>query len=146
MTLKSIVCGITGSENSQKAMHAALDMALTDSAHLTFVYVVDVGFLQGITIQLTRKYAKEFLERLGNGILDEALELASSKGVTAKKLVRKGKVMEEVCKVIKEEKGDILVVGDEGRSFAEKVLFGKRLSNTVKEMERLAGVPVKVVR
>jgi nucleotide-binding universal stress UspA family protein len=107
---------------------------------------VDVGFLQGITIQLTRKYAKEFLERLGNGILDEALELASSKGVTAKKLVRKGKVMEEVCKVIKEEKGDILVVGDEGRSFAEKVLFGKRLSNTVKEMERLAGVPVKVVR
>jgi nucleotide-binding universal stress UspA family protein len=146
MGLKSIVCGITGSENSQKAMQFALKMALADSARLTFVYVVDVGFLKGITIQLTPQYAEEFLERLGNRILDEAMEIASSKGLTAKKVVRKGKIMEEVCKVIKEEKGDILVVGDEGRSFAQNVLFGKRLSNTVKEMERLTGVPVKVVR
>jgi nucleotide-binding universal stress UspA family protein len=146
MTLKSIVCGITGSENSQKAVHVASDMALADSARLTFVYVVDVGFLQGITIQLTPRYAEEFLERLGNRILEEAMEIAASKGLTAKKVVRKGKIMEEVSKVVEEEKGDILVVGDEGRSFAEKVLFGKRLSHTVKEMERLTGVSVRVVR
>jgi nucleotide-binding universal stress UspA family protein len=106
---------------------------------------VDVGFLQGLTIQLPPAYAEEFLEHLGEKILDDAKDLASSLGLTAKTVLRKGKVMEEVGKVIKEEAGDILVVGDEGRTFAEKVLFGKRLTDNIKEMERLTGVPVKVV-
>lgn len=145
MTIKSIVCGITGSENSRKAMVAAADMAQTHSARLTYLYVVDAGFLKGLTIQLTPDYAEEFLERLGDKILDEAVAVAHSKGVTAKKVLRKGKIMEEVCRVVLEETGDILVVSDEGRTFAEKVLFGRRMPDSIKEMERLTGIPVKVV-
>jgi nucleotide-binding universal stress UspA family protein len=146
MGMKNIVCGVTGSENSEKAVKAAAEMAKGEGSHLTFVYVVDVGFLSGLTVQLRPEYAEHFLERLGNKILDEAVSTASSMGVGAKKVLRKGKVMEEVGKVIKEEGADILIVGDEGRSFAEKVLFGNPFPDHIKELEKRAGVAVKIVR
>jgi nucleotide-binding universal stress UspA family protein len=146
MATKSIVCGVTGSENSEKAIKAASEMAAAEKARLTFVYVVDVGFLSGLTVQLRPKYAEDFLERLGGKILDEAVAIASSKGVAAKKALAKGKLMDEVIKVVKEEGADILVVGDEGRGFAEKVLFGNRLPDNIKELERRSGVTVKVIR
>ena len=143
--MKSIVCGVTGSENSQKAVRVAAEMALKDSAQLTYVYVVDAGFLQGLTIELRPEYAESFLERLGGQILDEAAKTASSMGIQPKAVLRKGKIMDEVSKVIKEVGGDLLMVGDEGQTFAQKVLFGKRIQNNLKEMERLSGVPVKVI-
>jgi nucleotide-binding universal stress UspA family protein len=146
MPTKTIVCGVTGSENSEKAVRAASPMASAQGARLTFVDVVDVGFLSGLTVQLRPKYAEDFLERLGGKILDEAAAIASSVGVCAKKVLRKGKALEEVIKVIKEESADTLVVGDEGRTFAEKVLFGNRLPDNVKELERRAGVAVSIVR
>jgi nucleotide-binding universal stress UspA family protein len=146
MDIKNIVCAVTGSVNSEKAVKAAAEMAKGEGRHLTFVYVVDVAFLSGLTVQLRPKYAEDFLERLGNKILDEAVSTASSIGVGAKKVLRKGKVMDEVGRVIKEEGADILIVGDEGRSFAEKVLFGSRLPDHIAELERKAGVPVKVVK
>jgi nucleotide-binding universal stress UspA family protein len=146
MAVKSIVCGVTGSENSEKAVKAASETAAAEKGRLTFVYVVDVGFMSGLTVQLRPKYAEDFLERLGGKILDEALTVASSKGVTAKKALRKGRLLDEVVKVIKEEGADLLVVGDEGRGFAEKVLFGNRLPDNIKELERRSGVTVKVIR
>ncbi len=146
MKSKVIVCGVTGSVNSQKAVKAAVEMALTEGTPLIFVYVVDVAFLSGLTIQLRPKYAEDFLERLGNKLLDEAAGIASSMGVSAKKVLRKGKLMTELSKVLKEEKGELLVVSDEGRGFAEKVLFGERLPHNIKELERRAGVPVKVIK
>jgi len=146
MSSKTIVCGITGSVNSQKAVKAAVEMALNEGATLIFAYVVDVAFLSGLTIQLRPKYAEDFLDRLGNKLLEEAAGIASAGGVAAKKVLRKGKVMAVLSKVLKEEKGDLLVVSDEGRGFAEKVLFGERLSDNIKELERRAGVPIKVIK
>jgi nucleotide-binding universal stress UspA family protein len=146
MNSKTIVCGVTGSVNSQKAVKAAVEMALREGATLVFVYIVDVAFLSGLTIQLRPKYAEDFLERLGNKLLDEAAGIATASGVASKKVLRKGKVMVELSKVLQEEKGDLLVVSDEGRGFAEKVLFGERLPDNVKELERRTGVPVKVIR
>jgi nucleotide-binding universal stress UspA family protein len=146
MAIKSVVCGVTGSENSEKAVKAASQMAAAEGSRLTFLYIVDVGFLGGLTIQLRPQYAEDFLERLGERILDEAVAAATSAGVTAKKVLRKGKMMDEVIKVIKEESADLLVVGDEGHSFAERVLFGHRPPDSVKEMGRRTGVAVKVIR
>jgi nucleotide-binding universal stress UspA family protein len=146
MNSKTIVCGVTGSVNSQKAVKAAVEMASTENATLVFIYIVDVAFLSGLTIQLRPKYAEDFLERLGNKLLDEAAEIASASGVASKKVLRKGKVMVELKTVLQEEKGDLLLVSDEGRGFAEKVLFGERLPDNIKELERRAGVPVKVIR
>jgi nucleotide-binding universal stress UspA family protein len=146
MATKSVVCGVTGSENSEKAVKAASQMAAAEGSRLTFLFVVDVGFLRGLTVQLRPKYAEDFLERLGAQILDEAAAVAASLGVTAKKVLRKGKIMDEVTEVLKEESADLLVVGDEGHTFAERVLFGHRPPDSVKEMERRTGVAVKVIR
>ena len=146
MGIKSIVCGVTGSVHSDKAVKVGSEMAQAEGSRLTFVYVVDVAFLSGLTVQLRPKYAEDFLERIGDKILDDAVGVASSMGVVAKKVLRKGKVMPELSKVLKEEKGDLLVVSDEGRGFAEKVLFGERLPDNIKELERRAGVPVKIIR
>jgi nucleotide-binding universal stress UspA family protein len=146
MPIKSIVCGVTGSDNSEKAVKAASQTAAAEGARLTFVYIVDIGFMSGLTIQLRPQYAEDFLERMGRTILDEAERVASSQGVTAKKVLKKGKVIEEIASVIKEEGADLLVVGDEGRTFAEKVLFGNRLPDHVKELEQRLGVTVSIVR
>jgi nucleotide-binding universal stress UspA family protein len=146
MATKSVVCGVTGSENSEKAVKAASQMAAAEGSRLTFLFVVDVGFLHGLTVQLRPQYAEGFLEHIGGHILDEAAAVAASMGVTAKKVLRKGKLMDQVIEVLKEESADLLVVGDEGHSFAERVLFGHRPPDSVKEMERRTGVAVKVIR
>ncbi len=146
MALNSIVCGVTGSEASEKATLAAARMAKEAGAALTLVYVVDASFLYGLTIQLRPEFAEQSLAHLGGHILDRGEEIAQGVGLSVKKVLRRGKILQVLQDVIREEAADVLVVGDEGRTFAEKVLFGGQVVDNVKEIEARTGVPVKVIR
>ena len=85
MTYKKIVCGVTGSEPSQKAAQEAARLAKEHQAGLIYVYAVDIKFLKGMTIQLTSDFAEKTLEHLGGHILERAEESAAAQGVTPRK-------------------------------------------------------------
>ena len=146
MAYKSIVCGVTGSESSQKAALEAARLAKEHQAVLTYVYAVDVKFLKGLTIELTPDFAEKTLEHLGGHILERAEESSDAQGVTPRKVIRSGAVLEVLKQVIGEEKADLLVLGHEARSFFEKILFGGEVEDHVQELIKQTGVNVLVVR
>ena len=146
MPYKSIVCGVTGSESSQKAALEAARLAKDNQSALTYVYAVDVNFLKGLTIQLTPDFAEKALEHLGGHIMERAGESAATQGVTPRKVIRSGAVLEVLKQVIGEEKADLLVLGHEDRSFFEKVLFGGEVEDHVQELINQTGVSVQVVK
>jgi nucleotide-binding universal stress UspA family protein len=146
MAYKNIVCGVTGSEPSQKAAQEAARLAKENQAGLTYVYAVDAKFLKGMTIQLTSDFAEKTLEHLGGHILERAEESARDLGATSRKIIRSGAVLEVLKQVIAEEKADLLVLGHEDRSFFEKILFGGEVEDHVQELIKQTGVNVLVVK
>jgi nucleotide-binding universal stress UspA family protein len=143
MEYTSIVCGVTGSAHSQKAALEAAHLARKNGARLTYVYAVDITFLRG-GITITQNVEKS-LERLGNHIVKIAVEIASTLGVTPKKVVGKGHVMEVLKKTILEEKADLLVLGHQKRTFFERALFKGSVENQIGELKRQTGIDVTVV-
>ena len=146
MAYTSIVCGVTGSAHAQKAALEAAVLAKRDNAKLTYVYVVDVGFLRGSVGGMSTGIAGEGLERLGEHILRFADELAQSQGVTPKRIVRRGAVLEVLKQVILEEKADLLVLGHEERTFFEKALFKGSVEDHAEELKQQTGTEVTVIR
>ena len=143
MEYTSIVCGVTGSAHSQKAALEAAQLARKNGARLTYVYAIDITFLRGgIT---SAKNVEKSMERLGNHILEFAVEIALTLGVNPKKVVGKGHVLEVLKKTVLEEKADLLVLGHEKRTFFEKALFKGNVEDQIGELKRQTGVDVTVV-
>jgi len=146
MAYTSIVCGVMGSAHAQKAALEAAVLAKRDNAKLTYVYVVDVGFLRGSVGGMSTGIAGEGLERLGEHILGFAEQLAQSQGVTPKKIVRRGAVLEVLKQVVLEEKADLLVLGHEDRTFFEKALFKGSVEDHAEELKQQTGTEVAVIK
>jgi nucleotide-binding universal stress UspA family protein len=146
MNYKKIVCGVTGSAASQKAALKAAQLAKENEADLIFVYAVDISFLKGMTVELTSQFAQKTLEHLGGHILDQAEEVSAGVGITPRKVLRPGEVLEVLKQVLKEEKADLLVIGHEERSFFEKVLFKGVVEDHLQELILQTGVSAQVIK
>jgi nucleotide-binding universal stress UspA family protein len=146
MGYTSIVCGVTGSAHAQKAALEAAALAKQHNARLTYVYAVDIDFLRGSVGGMSTSLAGDGLERLGEHILSYVEELAQSQGVTPKKIVRRGAVLEVLKQVILEEKADLLILGHEDRTFFEKALFKGEVEGHIEELKQQTGTEVTVIR
>jgi nucleotide-binding universal stress UspA family protein len=147
MGYTNIVCGVTGSAHAQKAALEAAVLAKQHQAKLTYVYVVDAGFLkESYGGHLSSDMAEEGLDKLGKHILEYAEALAQSVGITPRKIVRKGKVLDVLKQVVVEEKADLLVLGHEKRSFFEKALFKGSVEDHVGELKQQTGAEVTVIQ
>ena len=145
MRYTSIVCGVTGSAHAQKAALEAAALAKQHNARLTYVYVVDVGSLTASIGGLSKSLAEDGLDRLGGHILGFVEQLAQSQGVTPKKIVRRGTVLEVFRQVVLEEKADLLILGHEKRTFFEKAMFKGSVEDHIQELKQQTGVEVSVV-
>lgn len=146
MGYTNIVCGVTGSAHSQKAAMEAAILAKRDNSKLTYVYVVDTGFVkEKFGGHLSADLAADGLTKLGKHIVDYAETLAQSQGVTPKKIVRQGKVLDVLKQVVVEEKADLLILGHENRTFFEKALFRGTVEDHASELKQQTGAEVMVL-
>jgi nucleotide-binding universal stress UspA family protein len=147
MEPSSIVCGVTGSAHAQKAALEAAVLAKKHNAKLTYVYAVDASFLRGgMAVEISPSFGEETLEHLGGHIVDTAEEIARSQGVTPKKVVRRGKVLDVLKQVVAEEKADLLVLGHEERTFFDKLLLKGNVEDNIGELKQKTGADVTIVR
>ena len=146
MAYKSIVCGVTGSESSRKSGLASGPISQRKSGR------PDLCLCGGCQIPERLNYSDHFGFRgkdpgdLGGHILERAEESAAAQGVTPRKVIRSGAVLEVLKQVIQEEKADLLMLGHEDRSFFEKILFGGEVEDHVQELIKQTGVSVQVVK
>jgi nucleotide-binding universal stress UspA family protein len=146
MGYTTIVCGVTGSLHSQKAALEAAVMASQSHAELIYVYVIDVSFLRRGSGYITSGAVADSLDRLGEQFLEVAEELAKTQGVTARKILRKGEVLDVLIQVVQEEKADLLVLGHEPRTFIEKALFNGSVEDHLEQLKKQTGAEVMVIR
>lgn len=140
---KRILVPVDGSETSNRAVVAALQMARENGGRVRLVHVLDeLAYLSGYEIggdllKIARDYALK--------VLDDVLAMAKSAGVPADtKLVEApgARIGEVVADEARSWEADLIVTGTHGRRGVGRVLLG----SGAEQVLRLAPVPVLAVR
>jgi nucleotide-binding universal stress UspA family protein len=127
---KNILCGIDGSEHSQRAAKQACEMARQSGGALTFIVVTK-------PLKISSE-AKRYLEReslLGEAtyivapmtekVLDEALQTAKGYEINnVKKVIREGQTARKIVEYAKLDRSDVIILGSRGRGDVESLLLG----------------------
>lgn len=140
---KRILVPVDGSETSNKAVVAALQMARENGGRVRLVHVLDeLAYLSGYEIggdllKIARDYALK--------VLDDALAMAKSAGVPADTKLMEApgaRIGEVVADEARSWEADLIVTGTHGRRGVGRVLLG----SGAEQVLRLAPVPVLAVR
>lgn len=140
---KRILVPVDGSETSNRAVVAALQMARENGGRVRLVHALDeLAYLSGY------EYSADLLKAArdeGNHVLDGARSMAQSAGVPADaKLVETAgrRLGELVAEEARSWEADLVVVGTHGRRGMSRILLG----SGAEQVLRLAPVPVLAVR
>jgi nucleotide-binding universal stress UspA family protein len=140
---KRILVPVDGSETSNKALAAALELARDGGGRVRLLHELDeLAYLTGYEysvelLQVARDYAQK--------LLDDGLATAKAAGVPAdSKLldVPGGRLGELVAEEARAWEADLVVVGTHGRRGVGRMLLG----SGAEQVLRLAPVPVLAVR
>lgn len=140
---KRILVPVDGSDTSNKALVAALQMARESGGRVRLVHALDeLNYLTGYEFSADLLgVARDFAQKL----LDDALAMAKSAGVPADtKLMDRpgGRLGELVAEEARAWEADLVTVGTHGRHGLGRVLLG----SGAEQVLRLSPVPVLAVR
>jgi nucleotide-binding universal stress UspA family protein len=133
-----------GSEPSIKAGMLAVRLATCHGARLTFVYIVDdtvAGGLADASGQELRQ-VQGSLEQGGQRYLNYLSRLAAEAQLQSSQSIRKGEPYEEITALAREQKVDLIVIGQVGRRGLRRVLIGSITERVIEH----APCPVLVVK
>jgi nucleotide-binding universal stress UspA family protein len=140
---KRILVPVDGSETSNRAVVAALQMARENGGRIRLVHALDeLAYLSGY------EYSADLLKAArdqGTNVLEGARAMAQSAGVPADaKLVETAgrRLGELVAEEARNWEADLVVVGTHGRRGMSRILLG----SGAEQVLRLAPVPVLAVR
>ncbi len=140
--LRHIVVSTIGSKSCKRAERKGIELAKENMAKLTFLYIVDTGFLSGIPRRVHGvDGAEKDLRRIGRIILERAMKNAKKKNVKAEIAIRTGNMMEELKNFLNEGRADLLLIGKEKRGLLDTHL----MKTSATKLEEITGVPVQEV-
>lgn len=117
----NILVPLDGSKYSEKALLHACDMAKNYQSHLILVYVVE----KSIPINLLdRKGYLEILRKFGNKILIKAKKTTTQQGVDSKIIMKEGNIANEIVKLAKNERCNLIIVGSKGLGATLRFFLG----------------------
>jgi universal stress protein A len=119
----------------QRTVHYAVSLAAKYGAELSVIHVIDTLLLQGWnlpTMSQDESRGKE-MERI-QAELDNIISDETKRGVKIKKIIKEGDPIEEIMKVIREEKIDLVIsrAHEEGR--IERLLVGGSNDALIRKM------------
>ena len=142
---KHIVFATDGSPSAAKASQTAIELARTNGAKLTVVFVIDpypymsVGEGTGDAFQAYMNAAYAASAK----VTEDLVEQAKKAGVTMEKSVVEGDdVASAIVMVAEQQGGDLVVVGSHGRTGIQKFILGSVASKVL----TMSKVPVLIVR
>ena len=119
-----------------RAIHYGISLARKYGAELTIVHIVHNPFgLEGWNVPMM-SLEKEYEEMLeaAKTEMEEIVRLEKGKGLPIKKMIREGEPAEEILKVVKEEKIDLLITCHDAESRLEHFLFCRSNEDLIREM------------
>ena len=142
--MKKILVAYDGSPHSKQALNWAIDLSLLSEARVVAVKVFE-GSQFLIASDTTAHKVVETLERLrreDQELLDEAVSIGKSRGVTVTGESLHGNIAEQIISYAREHGFDLIVVGTKGHGVLEELLMGSVTRNLIS----LAHIPVLVVK
>lgn len=137
-----ILCPTRGGKSSIPNQKYAIDLAKERGAHLIFLYVSNVHFLDNLSSPLLVDVADE-LDEMGEFLLAMAQDRAVKVGVEAEIVVRQGVFREALAAIIDEKRVDTVIIG----ASAEGVgVTTQRYLAILAESVRQNGVEILVVQ
>jgi nucleotide-binding universal stress UspA family protein len=118
---KRILVPLDGSKYSEKALQRACEIVNVFNSKLIVLYVVEKSLPFNL---LDRKEYLDILRKFGNNTLEKSNKLLSKKGISAKILLREGNIINEIEKIVKKEKCDLVIVGNKGLGSVTRFLLG----------------------
>jgi nucleotide-binding universal stress UspA family protein len=138
---KKILAPLDGSENSFRALDAAIFLAKKSDASLVLLYSVSV--FPSIEVQTIDPIKCQIEERkFAESVLKKAEAICAKAGITPSKIIANGTPGYMILKYVKNNKVDLVVIGSRGRSAVREVFLGS-VSNYVLHK---SAVPILVVK
>ena len=144
--IKKIMVATDGSETSDLAAQAAIEIASRSGGSITAIHVVDVARLArlpgyaafpGIKDQLLGLMQKE-----GREATQRIEDLAAKASVPCQKIVAEGNPTEELLRIATESRIDLFIMGSVGKSGLNRFLLG----SVAEKVVRNSKVPVLLIR
>ena len=117
----NILVPLDGSDYSKKALLQACDMAKNYQANLILVYVVDKSHSLNL---LDRNEYLKMLRRFGEKVLIKGKEMAKDEGVDVTAIMKEGNITNEIVKLAKNKKCNLVVVGSKGLGATDRFFLG----------------------
>ena len=117
----NILVPLDGSENSRKALLHACDLAKNYHANLILVYVVDKPLSLNL---LDRKEYLGILRKFGNKVLVKGKQTAKNQGLDATTIIKEGNISNEIIKLAKNKKCNLIIVGNKGLGATARFFLG----------------------
>ena len=144
--IEKILCATIGSQSCKRAEDKAIDLAVDNKAELTFLYVVDSSFMDSVAVEIHgQSEVDSGLTKIGDIILEKAKKKAKAKKINAKTLIKEGTANDVIKNAVKETQTDLLVIGNEKRSWINEFLIKSSVGDFVKNISNDTGVAVVVV-
>ena len=139
-----IVVPTDGSKTAKEAATHAVNLALKFDGKIIAVHIIDsrcettfeeLGTTQSQVFRLQQR-------KMGEGYVQEILDIARKAGIQAQSIVRVGIPTDEIVKVAEENNADLIVMGTRGLTGTKRALLG----STADQVIRWAPCPVLVVK
>lgn len=117
----NILVPLDGSENSQKALRQACDLAKNYQANLILVYVVDKPRSLNL---LDRKEYLGILRKFGKKVLVKGKETAKNQGLDVTTVIKEGNISNEIIKLTRNKKCNLIIVGSKGLGATARFFLG----------------------
>ena len=117
----NILVPLDGSKDSQKALLQACDLAKIYQSNLILVYVVDKSPTLNL---LDRKEYLEILRKFGNKVLIKGKQTAKNNGLDATTIVKEGNITNEIVKLAKNKKCNLIIMGSKGLGATARFFLG----------------------
>ena len=134
---KKVLFTTDGSKFAEESLPYAADLAKQCGAELAVLTIIENPVFYG-TPEATALYDAEFyrslageLEKLAQGAVDRAVDVAKSKGVTAKGKIRRGSPADEVVAEANDWGADVIVLSTHGRTGMGRLFLGSVANNIV---------------
>lgn len=127
----NILVPVDGSDNSYRALDAALLFSEKLGSNITVVHVMEQVPITHIG---SEKLLSEFLEaykKENQDILSKCSEIATQKGLTIKTLLLQGNPASVILDYSKQEKFDLLIMGSRGLGKFKELILGSVSSKIV---------------
>ena len=145
-----ILIATDGSKNSEKAAKVGIELAKLSGGKVVIVYVADIGKYMpsagvispfgGVSSE-TIDYIVARIRDAGEKATLQIDELARSSCVTSERMIVEGNPPNEILRIAEDNKLDVIVLGNIGKTGLEKFLMG----SVAEKVVRNSKLPVLIV-